>query len=154
MYFHPETGRYAPIAFVWLIGILGAASLVYDAVLSVRAVGLEFSGSSAADKVIRNECSSACYPVVAFQTSDGKQIEFKASVGSEPADYAEGDGVTVVYQPEHPERAMLRSFTHERLSPVFFDFIGLLFTAVFLVRNRILNQENVRAAAASAGSSA
>jgi hypothetical protein len=46
-----------------------------------------------------------CAPVVQFQTQTGQSITFKSSVGS--SGYFVGDGVTVLYHPNHPQDARL-----------------------------------------------
>ena len=48
-------------------------------------------------------------PVVRFTTGEGREIEFHGRGGSDTA-FAEGDRVTVIYDPANPIRARIVSF--------------------------------------------
>jgi Protein of unknown function (DUF3592) len=52
---------------------------------------------------------SSFAPVIRFATSDGREIEFHGRGGSDTA-LAEGDRVTVIYDPANPIRARIASF--------------------------------------------
>src|SRR3954471_2322468 len=49
-------------------------------------------------------------PVVRFRTEDGERIEFEDAFGSNPSPYRVGRGVPVLYDPERPGQARIRSF--------------------------------------------
>jgi hypothetical protein len=46
--------------------------------------------------------SGVYYPVVRFQTADGKTIEDRSTFGSSPAPFKKGDAVKVYYKPDKP----------------------------------------------------
>lgn len=50
------------------------------------------------------------YPVVEFQTPEGKTVSFRSDVGSNPASYDVGEQVEVLYNPSHPNEAKLTGF--------------------------------------------
>lgn len=80
--------------------------------------------------------NSSFAPVVAFDTRDGRRVEFVALWSSNPPAYAAGDRVAVLHHPEQPDRAMIDSFTGKWLLPAIFAGIGqfLLILAVLIMR--------------------
>lgn len=78
------------------------------------------------------------FPVVQFTAEDGKRREVKISEGSDPPSYEVGDEVTVMYDPEHPLDARIRSFASSAFMwtlPVITGILGLAFGGgVLLVR--------------------
>jgi hypothetical protein len=51
------------------------------------------------------------YPVVEFVASDGKRRYIQMSEGSYPASYEVGDEVIVLYEPDHPIEARIKSMS-------------------------------------------
>jgi hypothetical protein len=51
------------------------------------------------------------YPVVEFVASDGKRRNIQMTEGSYPASYEVGDEVTVLYEPDHPIEARIKSMS-------------------------------------------
>ncbi len=72
------------------------------------------------------------YPVVEYVSSDGKRHTVQLSEGSNPASYEVGDEVTVLYEPEHPMDARIKSFGSSALMWVLPGITGILGVA-FLV---------------------
>ena len=72
------------------------------------------------------------YPVVEYVSSDGKRHTVQLSEGSNPASYEVGDEVTVLYEPEHPMDARIKSFDSSALMWVLPGITGILGIA-FLV---------------------
>ncbi len=66
-------------------------------------------------------------PVVRFITQNGKTIVFTSKTGSNPAAYAEGETVEVLYPPSSPEKAQLSDFLSLWMIPMIFGGIGLVF---------------------------
>ncbi len=66
------------------------------------------------------------YPVVEYVSSDGKRHIVQLSEGSNPASYAVGDEVTVLYAPEHPLDARIKSFESSALMWVLPGITGIL----------------------------
>ena len=78
-------------------------------------------------------------PIVRFSTADGKTIEFYSSFSSNPPAYRIEQSVRVVYLPEEPERAAIRSFLSLWMGSLVLGLIGaILFGigAVVLVAGR------------------
>jgi hypothetical protein len=68
------------------------------------------------------------YPVVRYQTKNGKNVTFTSSSGSYPAPYKRGDRVTILYDPENPRKARIKSFSSMWLAPILgFGIGGILF---------------------------
>jgi hypothetical protein len=123
-----------------LLGVLGLASLSYAAWSLNKALDAESGGVQVAGLVIHNNYDGETYyPVVEFHTTDGQDVKFIGPIGSEPPDYQEGDAVTVLYQPQHPDQAMIRSFEGLWLRPVALGSIGLMLTlgSFLFLRSRL-----------------
>jgi Protein of unknown function (DUF3592) len=69
---------------------------------------------------------SSFAPVIRFATSDGREIEFHGRGGSDTA-LAEGDRVTVIYDPANPIRARIVSFLDLWLPAVAAFGVAVLF---------------------------
>lgn len=68
------------------------------------------------------------YPVVRYQTKEGKNVTVTSLSGSYPAPYKRGDHVTILYDPENPRRAKIESFSSMWLAPILgFGIGGILF---------------------------
>ncbi len=70
------------------------------------------------------------YPVVQFVASDGKRREVQMSEGSFPASYEVGDEVIVLYKPEHPIEARIKSISSSAgmwILPAITGIIGIGF---------------------------
>ena len=68
------------------------------------------------------------YPVVRYQTKNGKNVTFTSSSGSYPSPYKRGDRVTLLYDPENPQKARIESFSSMWLAPILgFGIGGILF---------------------------
>jgi len=125
-------GKFVPRLVPCALLLIGIVLVVLGTVNLVSAIHLEFSASKAKGRVIRDiTVSGSHYPLVRFITPDEKTVEFRGSVGSRPADYAVGDQVTVLYWPDHPESATIRSFLEMWCLPVVLIPIGLLLLAIF-----------------------
>lgn len=72
--------------------------------------------------------SSVYYPIVTFSTSDGQNITFRESVGTNPPAYEQGETVDVLYLPDNPNDARIKDWLSLWLLPtVFFSFGALSF---------------------------
>jgi hypothetical protein len=78
------------------------------------------------------------YPVVDFKAEDGRRRTVQMSVGSDSPEYEKGNEVTVLYDPQHPLDANIKSFASAALLwilPAITGILGLSFlTAVIAVR--------------------
>ena len=66
----------------------------------------------------------AYFPVVAFDTPDGRRTTFRHRTGQNPPAYAEGERVTVTYLPDEPEAALIAEGFMNWLLPVILLLIG------------------------------
>lgn len=133
-FFHDAPSFFAVSFWAVLLGMLALGSFSFAAWSLRKSLHAEFYGVQVAGLVIRNNYNGeAYYPVVEFHTTDGKVVQFTGPIGSDPADYAEGDDVTVLYPPQYPEQAMIRSFEGLWLRPVAFAFAGLALVFACLV---------------------
>jgi hypothetical protein len=76
-------------------------------------------------------------PHVGFIDAAGQRRTFVSNLGSNPASYARGDKVTVIYDPANPARAEIDSFLARYLGTLVFGAFGAVFAtlgAVMLFR--------------------
>jgi hypothetical protein len=72
-------------------------------------------------------------PRIQFVADDGKQIVFVASTGSNRQSYRIGANVKILYSPNDPEKADLKSFTNLWVLPIFLGLFGLSFLVIGLL---------------------
>jgi hypothetical protein len=68
----------------------------------------------------------AYYPVVTFTTGDGDLVTFTDGVGTFPPEYEEGERVEVLYDPQNPHDATIKSWKRIWMGPLWVMAIGLL----------------------------
>ena len=81
------------------------------------------------------------YPVVEYHSLDGRFHSVQLAEGSTPASYEIGDEVTVLYDPEHPLDARIKSFGSSALMwvlPGITGILGISFLVAVLVVQRYL----------------
>lgn len=66
------------------------------------------------------------FPLVRFQTKNGKTIDFTPGNGSNPPMYKVNDHVPVIYNSAYPNAAVINSFIEIWLGPVIYAGLGLL----------------------------
>ena len=74
------------------------------------------------------------YPVVRFQTQDGRSVEFESETGTSSFSQGPGEQVTVLYDPLKPQDARIKTFMMLWFAPLIFSVLGffmLLFGAMF-----------------------
>jgi hypothetical protein len=119
---------------------MGLASLIAGLVWGAKRVTLFRTGLIAQGRVVEMHQGQVVddeesprpsyYPVVEFQTPDGRSFQFKGSTGSSSPEFAIGAEVDVRYDPQKPEQAQLAKFSHFWLGPLLLTIGGLL--ALFL----------------------
>ena len=72
------------------------------------------------------------FPVLRFETSEGRHVDTEARYGRAPAQARPGDEVTVLYDPADPRRAALEKKLGGRFLGLFLIVFGLLFVALGL----------------------
>ena len=89
------------------------------------------------DRVI----GEAYYPVVEFVALDGKRRNVQLNEGSFPAAYEVGDEVTVLYEPDHPLDARIKSFASSAgmwILPGITGILGIAFLGAVLMVRRVI----------------
>lgn len=100
------------------------------------------------DRVI----GEAYFPVVEFMAKDGRRRQVQLSEGSFPPAYEIGDEVTVLYEPEHPLDARIKSGGSTALMwilPGITGILGLAFLGTVIAVQRFLFSNNSDAAVQS-----
>jgi hypothetical protein len=93
-------------------GLFGVAIFALGIYLGHNIQGLLAVGQRAPGEVVglessRSSDSSTYHAVVDFDIPGGGRLEFRDSVGSNPPTHRSGDKVTVLYDPDHPEHAII-----------------------------------------------
>ncbi|MBI3168073.1 MAG: DUF3592 domain-containing protein [Chloroflexi bacterium] len=81
------------------------------------------------------------YPVVDFKPKDGKRRTIQLNEGSNPPSQEVGDEVTILYEPEHPSDARIKSFGSSALMwilPSITGIVGFGFLGAVLVVQKYL----------------
>ena len=68
-------------------------------------------------------------PVVTFSLPSGEEVRFKSTVAGYPPPLRHGQAVTVLYDPDRPQDARIRSFQDLWLGPLILGGLGLVFTS-------------------------
>ncbi|QQG37170.1 MAG: DUF3592 domain-containing protein [Micavibrio aeruginosavorus] len=99
---------------IWspLYVLLATAMIVGGYYLYNKQSGFEATAMKARGEVVRLISKSdsdgmTYYPEISFTTRDGREIEFRDSVGSNPPSAERGDEVKVLYNPERPSEAIV-----------------------------------------------
>lgn len=85
------------------------------------------------------------YPVIDYVSSDGKRHVVQLSEGSNPASYEIGDEVTVLYEPEYPLDARIKSFESSALMwvlPAITGVLGIAFLVAVLTVLKVMLPES------------
>jgi len=80
-----------------------------------------------------NNRGGSFYPRVSFHTADGQEISFITSTGSNPPSYRVNEPVTILYDPQQPYHAYIRSFADLWLLPTILCPMGLIFCSFGVV---------------------
>jgi hypothetical protein len=79
------------------------------------------------DRRSNNSRSWAFYPRIQFVTTDGQQISFITNTGSSPPAYRVNEPVTILYDPQQPYHAYIKSFSQLWLLPTILCGLGIVF---------------------------
>lgn len=77
--------------------------------------------------------SRTANPKVRFRTRNGQDIVFVSSVGSSPPSYRENEAVTVLYDPDNPDHASIRSFLYLWFLPTLLLGMGVIFSSIGII---------------------
>jgi len=92
------------------IGLLVGAVFAYRGTTSFLATAQSATGEVIDLLRARSSDSTTYKPMVRFVTASGQPVEFVSSVGANPPSYARGETVEVLYTPEAPQDARIKSF--------------------------------------------
>jgi len=84
------------------------------------------------------------FPVVEFTAKDGKRRKVQLSEGSFPPAYEVGDEVTILYEPDHPLDARIKSFASSAgmwILPNITGVLGIGFLVAVLTVRKVMLQE-------------
>ena len=84
---------------------------------------------------------AAYRPIVEFKTVSGENVRFTDEIGSFPADYQVKENVQVLYDPNKPDNAHIKTWKRLWLGSTIFMLIGCLPLAVFLIIRSILRRK-------------
>jgi hypothetical protein len=127
---------------VTIIFSIAGLILIFLGILSIRNACVKIrtwktvSGTLVGYKVYNNQqangSSTSFCPQVQFSTDDGKLIDFTSSSGSNRRPYRIGATVKVLYEPDDPTKATIKSFTNLFLPAFFLLLFGVAFAGMFL----------------------
>ena len=81
------------------------------------------------------------YPVIEFVPSDGHKRSLQVNEGSDSPFYEKGDEITVLYDPEHPLDARIKSASSNALMwvlPSITGILGIAFAGAVLVVRKVM----------------
>ena len=122
-----------PVAILVGLGLFGGglyfAALQFDLLIEgENATGmvtaLEFGSTTSASG------QAALFPIVTFETLDGRTVTFRHRTGAKPAAYAKGERVVVTYLPSEPDKALIAEGFRNWLLPLVLLVCGSIFTLV------------------------
>lgn len=85
------------------------------------------------------------YPVIEYTSNDGKRHHVQLNEGSSSPEYEVGDDVTVLYNPEHPLEARIKSFGSSALMwilPGITGVLGIAFLGAVMAVRKLMPQED------------
>ena len=93
--------------FCFVFIVAGAILLTANLIIGSQTIQFAKNAFSAKGKVVKLNSGSS-HPQIAFTTADGQEIQYPQNglIGG----YAEGDEVTVLYEPQNPKNACLDTF--------------------------------------------
>jgi hypothetical protein len=135
-----ETESVNVFALVAVLGLLlGLSLVILSVVIQVKQYIFRGRARRARGEVVEIvEASSGPgrrlkYPVVEFETERGRTVEFESSVGSNPSLYRVGQRVSVLYDPDEPQKATIDSFLSRWLATLITGCLGVSFLFVGMV---------------------
>ncbi len=133
----PQQGRSLflalPVAILVGLGLFGGglyfAALQFSFLIEGKnapgiVTALELGSSTSASG------RAALFPIVTYETLDGRTITFRHRTGANPAAYAEGERVVVTYLPGNPEEALIAEGFRNWLLPLVQLICGSTLTLV------------------------
>jgi hypothetical protein len=119
-----------------LFAFIGLCLLVVSVLLFLNTRRFINSSARATGTVVSHNTSRSSdgdisyYPVISFQTQDGRTIEFQSGAGSSSRSPAVGQTVELLYDPRNPQSAEINSFGSLWLAPLILSALGTIFFVV------------------------
>jgi len=85
--------------------------------------------------------SHAFYPIIKFQTPDGKNVTFTSDTAVDPHEYPVGEPIKVLYDPANPQQVRLDSFDSLGAGPITLGIFGAGFVIGALLIYFLLYRE-------------
>ena len=126
-----------------ILMLLGATYLYFDTRAWLKR-SVEAQGSVIEMVPVRDrETGSLTFaPLIRFQTTDGKTVEFQSTFQSNPPAYTAGQTVPVLYDPDRPNSAAIASLFSIWGVTIILSAVGAIFLVVgigaIVVGNRLL----------------
>ncbi|GJL85280.1 MAG: hypothetical protein DHS20C02_10550 [Micavibrio sp.] len=98
---------WVPIMLLVGLGVAGLGGYLGKDLTTLLAVGEAVEGRVVDVKSEYSSDSTTYYPIVEYQSLQGKTVKFKSKVGSNPPMNRTGDIVSVIYDPHRPDKAMI-----------------------------------------------
>jgi len=80
-----------------------------------------------------NRLRGSFYPRIRFRTTEGQEISILSTVGDNPPSYRVNETVTVLYDPQQPYHAVIRSFLELWFLPTLLCGMGMVFCSFGVV---------------------
>jgi hypothetical protein len=124
-------GIFAVVGVGLLIGALFAYEHMHRFLqTAVSTPGVVVENIWQEDRSSNNGPSWTAYPRVRFRTADDREISIVTRTGSNPPAYHVEDAVTILYDPQQPNRASIKSFAELWLLPTILGGMGFIFSSM------------------------
>lgn len=141
-----------PPLIAGIFGLVSAITLIIAIISGIGAYRQQSAELSAqgmvVDTVVRTSTDSETgdrtdysHPVVSFDAANGRHYEIELAEGSYPPEYLEGDSVTILYNPERPQQARIKSTSSTMLLwllPAITGTVGLAFLGAAVMVYKML----------------
>ena len=123
-----KTLYWLPRIFAWLgVGLLAIGTYLYMREAAFVRRAEHATGTVARLVYVSGKNGGSYLPIVDFQTRDGRTIEFRSNVSSNPPSHHEGESVGVLYDPANPQHASLDSFETLHIGSFVLSLLGVIF---------------------------
>ncbi|MDX1459213.1 MAG: DUF3592 domain-containing protein [Marinobacter sp.] len=112
------------------LGMLVGAFMLYSNTASFLDQAVSAKGEVVELIRSRSSDSVSYYPVVVFEDSYGREVEFQSNTGSNPPSYSRGETVSVLYEESNPEGARINGFFSLWGAALIVGILGLVFGGV------------------------
>ncbi|PWB18350.1 DUF3592 domain-containing protein, partial [Flavobacterium sp. HTF] len=121
------------ILFIIGLSLLIGAVYIYlnEKAFSERAIIVE--GTVIGSSVSISNDKVYYHPVITFKTNEEKNIKFVASASGYSPLYSVGESIEIIYDPTHPEEAIIKKYFSAFGTPILMSFFGTLFFIILFI---------------------